>query len=168
MSISRILQSAVNASRSLFMGAVTRVSNGSPWPTLQVVLEDGGPLSNIPHFQPYGFASAPPLQAVALVVLLAGRPITILVDHGKFRLELQSGEVALFNDQGDFVRLGADRKITVKAGAEVILDAPNVRVLGTLTAETVQDSSGSMQEMRDAFNTHGHAANGLPPITPME
>lgn len=168
MSISRIVQTAVNAARVLMVGKLTRRTEGKHWPTVQVTDEGGAPLSDVPHLQPYGFGSAPPTDAVAVLSLVGGRPIAILLDHGQFRLELLPGEVALFNDKGDSVRLGTDRKITVVAGAEVVLDAPQVRVLGTLTAQSVEDSSGSMQEMRDVFNTHVHPSNGLPPVTLME
>jgi phage baseplate assembly protein V len=108
-------------------------------------------LNEMELFQQFGFTSAPPEQTELIVIPLGGRTsaaIVVATEHGTYRFKLDAqGEAALYNQWGDVVHMRQDRKIYMKAAAEVIVDAPlatftgnvqvdgDVHVDGTATAD---------------------------------
>lgn len=104
----------------------------------------GEALNDMELFQQFGFSSAPPDGTQLIVVPLGGRTsaaVVIATEHGIYRLKLgNKGEAVLYNQWGDFVHMRQDRKIHLKAAAEVTVEAPlatfsgDVQVAGTVTA----------------------------------
>jgi phage gp45-like len=83
---------------------------------------------------------------------------------------LAPGEVVLYDADGNRVHLRAGGIIEVRAATRIRLVAPQVEIVaddvtisGNLAvAGQVSDGAGSMQEMRDRFNAHGHPGGPAP------
>lgn len=82
---------------------------------LQVTALGGDPLDQIDKIQQYGFTSNPKPGAEGVIVFPAGdrsHGIVIAVDDRRYRLVgLQSGEVALYTDEGDYAWFKRGRKL---------------------------------------------------------
>lgn len=141
---------------------------------VQVTLLDEETRSEIERFQQYGFSCHPLEGAEAIVLAVGGsrsHMVALSIDDRRYRKkDLEPGEVALYTDEGDYVLFKRGRIVEVKAGTKVLVDAPdaeftgNVLVKGNLHIEgdttcdgNVSDANGSMQEMRDTFNSHTHS-----------
>ena len=111
--------------------------------------------------QPYGIASRPNAknstgQAEAILVNVAGNaelPICLVVADRRYFLALEAGEVALYDDQGQYVRLARDqvevvtpKKVIVEAtdGVELRTDGtPLLSQNGTLNGLAVDPYTGA-------------------------
>lgn len=101
---------------------------------LQVQGLRGAVESNVEHLEPFGFSSNPPEGSEGFEIRAGGSPShpVIIVAFGRdYRLHVEPGESIQFNQQGDFVKIDKNRKITVNAGGEVDVTAPNVKVTAT-------------------------------------
>lgn len=135
----------------------------------------GEQLQDVELMQQFGFTSAPPEGAQLIVLPLGGRTsaaVVVASEHGSYRLKLGAqGEMAIYNQWGDYVHMKADRSIHVKAAARLLVEAPlaeftgNVTVTGDLQVNRnitatldIKDAGGakSMAGMRQAYNTHTH------------
>ena len=143
---------------------------------LQLKALRGEVMSEVQQLIAYGFTSRV-LDADA-----AGEPEAVLVSKG---------EVVLYDDQGSSIRLERGQRIfievadsetsgefQVSAGTinldcdQANLNAPNgTTIVGSLTVTIdVADATGSMQAMRDIYNSHTHgetSSTTLPPDQPM-
>jgi phage gp45-like len=83
---------------------------------------------------------------------------------------LQPGEAVIYDADGNRVHLRAGGIVEVHAATRIRLVAPEVEVVAptmTLTgnlvvAGQVSDANGSMQEIRDRYNSHGHPGGSAP------
>lgn len=126
----------------------------------------GEKLQDVELFQQFGMTSAPPDGTQLIVVPLGGRTsasVIVATEHGSYRFKLGAkGEMAVYNQWGDFVHLRQDRRIHVKAAAEVIVEAPvasftgDVNVAGTVTADV--DVIGGGKHLKT--HQHGNVQNG--------
>ena len=101
--------------------------------TLQAEILDGELRDGVERVQEYGFTSHPFADADAIILSLSGtreKAIAIAVDDRRYRLKLQEGEVALFDDLGNAVKLLRD-KVHVVGVQEVRVEAPSVKVEST-------------------------------------
>jgi len=111
----------------------------------------------VPRLAEYGFVSMPPADADAVVLFLAGERssgVIIATNHQTFRMRnLATGEVAIHDDKGRFVLLGASG-IHVQGNADPIL----VETTGTITANAGGDidatSSGGSINLHAAAEIH--------------
>ncbi|KAK0357001.1 hypothetical protein LTR94_002221 [Friedmanniomyces endolithicus] len=91
---------------------VAGVDDSKTMQSLQVDLLDDETQDAVEHFQPYGFTAhpRPGAEAVALSVGgLRGHTLLLGVADRRYRITgLQEGEVAIHDDQGQFVLLGRD------------------------------------------------------------
>ncbi|NDY41244.1 phage baseplate assembly protein V [Dissulfurirhabdus thermomarina] len=156
-------------------GVLARVDDGAREQVVQVELL-AGEVRELERYQEYGFSSVPHAGSEGIVVCIGGtRDHGIMVATGDRRYRLTGmapGEVALYDDLGNVVRLGRDQ-VTVTAvqhleasaptcrlAAEVTIDG-NVTVHGDVTASgQISDLSGaggsSMSAMRATYNGHTH------------
>jgi phage baseplate assembly protein V len=85
----------------------------------------------VERFQNYGFTSVPHAGSEALVVFAGGlrsHGVVLAVEDRRYRLAgLEDGEVALFDDLGNVIKLGRER-IDVIGASEVRVEAPNVLI----------------------------------------
>lgn len=98
----------------------------------------------VERFQNYGLTSVPHAGAEALVVFAGGlrsHGVVLAVEDRRYRLTgLAEGEVALFDDLGNVIKLGRDA-ISVTATTRLTVDAPTVEV----TADNVTVISDNIQ-----------------------
>ena len=102
----------------------------------QVELLDDEVADGMERFQQYGLTSHPFPGAEAVVVCVGGtrsHGIIIAVEDRTYRLSgLETGEVALYDDQGQVVHLKRDG-IHIESELKVVVQAPTV----TVEADTV-------------------------------
>lgn len=103
---------------------------------LQVRIPGGQALSDVEHLEPFGFTSHPPQGSEAIVLSFNGNgshSVGLLVGDRRYRLVIEPGETALYNQQGDFLKLGMDGTATLKSATKAIIDTPDTEITGTLT-----------------------------------
>lgn len=109
------IKRALNAIRTPFRGVLKRVNSTAAVQTVQLNALAGETLQDNELFQHYGFTSNPLPGTMGVVVPLGGNTshgIIIATEHGKYRLTaLESGEVALYTDEGARVVLKRGRII---------------------------------------------------------
>lgn len=130
-----------------------------------------GEVRDCARFQQYGFTSFPHVGAEGVFLSLNGsrdQGVVICVDDRRYRLSgLEGGEVAIYTDEGDSIVLARGNVIRVNAGVKVEVNTPLATFSGNVAvAGNVSDANGSMQEMRDLYNGHGHP-DGTPPSPQM-
>lgn len=103
--------------RQAFRGVVGRVNSKGP---IQLLMADGlagEDLRDSEQFQEYGFTSNPPAGTMTVVLPVNGRTshgIIIATEHETYRLKgLETGEVALYTDEGARIVLKRGRIIQV-------------------------------------------------------
>lgn len=132
-------------------------------------------ISNREYLQHYGFTSRPQSGAELIIMREGNNIIAIASDDRRYRISLEEGEVALYDDLGQAVHLTREgvvvtspKKIsasapTVEISAEVkvLLDTPLLEVTGDIrSGGEVSDRKGTMQAMRDTHNQHVHPVQG--------
>lgn len=170
-------------------GILRLVNDGLKLQGVQVSLLADEVHDNVERFQEYGFTSHPHPGAEAIALSVGGsrdHAVVISIDDRRYRLKgLGAGEVALYDDQGQVIRLkrgkeihayGCDRLtadvavetvvtcplIRAVAATKVVLDTPlveatgNVHVAGGITcAGTYGDSGGKIVTPGDIESTGG-------------
>lgn len=127
--------------------------------------------TELQRLQEYGFTSVPLKGAEMLVVFLGGNrdnPAVISVFDKRHRSKngLEEGEVAIYHHAGNFIHLKNDGTIEITASDGVDING-DVRVVGDIEATgDITDKNGSMQEMRDTYNTHTHTETGATTLAP--
>lgn len=149
--ISRAILSAVNDSAKMQL--------------LQLQFTDTEFRGDAERFQNYGFTSVPQIGAEAAVVFVGGdrdHALVLAVDDRRYRLTgLQPGEVAIYTDQGDQIRIKRGGDIEITGASKISLNAPEVDLTGT----TDQVAKGSA--LNTAISNLGAAiASAVGSITP--
>jgi len=112
--------------------------DSGPVQVVQVRLIGDEVKDKVPRVAEYGFVSMPPDGADAIVLFLAGERssgVIIATNHQTFRMRnLATGEVAIHDDKGRFVLLGA-AGIHVQGNADPIL----AETTSTITAQAGGD-----------------------------
>ncbi|ARU30906.1 hypothetical protein CAP31_03910 [Sulfuriferula sp. AH1] len=178
------IQRALGSIRQAFRGVLTLVKSGGAVQLVQLDGLAGEQLQDAELFQHYGYTSNPPAGTMAIVLPIGGKTahgIIVATEHGSYRLQnLQSGEVAIYTDEGDSIVLKRGRLIeattqtfTLNAGVAINLNAPtitanastevalNTPVVAASTdvkaqGEVIDHGNKSMSSMRDVYNGHTH------------
>lgn len=87
-------------------------------------------ISDREYFQHYGFTSIPQPGAEGIAIDERNHIILIASDDRRYRIALKAGEVALYTDEGDYVKLGRNREITVAGGTSVQVQTPALIIEG--------------------------------------
>lgn len=124
--------------RGMIGRAIVRlVNDATKAQELQVDLLADESQDAVERLQNYGFTAHPHRGAEAVAICASGlrsHMIVIAVEDRRFRLTgLAEGEVALYDDLGNLVKLGRDR-IEIVAVNELAITAPLVAIDGTVTA----------------------------------
>lgn len=101
--------------------------------TVQVQVLEGEVLK-AQRIEPYGLSYLPKAGAQAYLVFPGGdraMGLALVVGDKRYQLELAEGEVALHDDEGNFVKLGRGGVVTIKASGHVNFETPSVRHNGT-------------------------------------
>lgn len=162
----------------LARGSVTAVNGAGKLRSLQIRMMAGETKDNIEHFEPYGFTAEVIAGSEPIAAFFDGdrsHGVVLLVADRRYRLTgLKSGEVALYDDQGQKIYLtrdgividGAGKPLviqnvptaTIKAGTKVRMETPLLEVTGEIKDKC--DSTGkTMSSMRGTYNGHNHAEN---------
>lgn len=105
----------------------------------------------VERFQNYGFTSVPHPGAEVLVVFAGGlrsHGVVLAVEDRRYRLTgLQEGEVALYDDLGNIVKLGREA-IAITAVTKLTVEAPAIEVTcdtADVSADRVTIASDNVQ-----------------------
>lgn len=133
---------------------------------LQIRLLAGEVKDSVEHMEPYGFTSAPHPGAEGVAVFPGGdrsHGVVIVAADRRYRLQgLETGEVALHDDQGMCVHLTREGPVVKAAGKPILFtDASKARfecpIESTGSITDMVDSGGkSMDQMRDTYDGHDH------------
>jgi phage baseplate assembly protein V len=142
--MSQVLQGAVERLyRRILLavgrGRITLVDDSGPVQKVQIRLSPLELRDKTPRLAEFGFTSNPPAGSDAVPVFVAGdrsNAVIIATGNQTYRLRgLASGEVALYDSRGQSVELRQDGirvitplKVTVTAGGDMKLSAPNIEL----------------------------------------
>ncbi len=140
---------------------------------------------SVERFQEYGFTSVPHPEAEAVCVFPGGsrsHGIVIAVEDRRYRLKgLTAGEVALYTDEGDYIKLKRGNEIevntatlTINSSTKVVVNTPKATfsadveikgkldVVGDIAGEAdIIDKDGSIGGVRTWGNGHDHNETGV-------
>jgi phage gp45-like len=127
--------------------------------TVQVQVLEGEVLK-AQRIEPYGLSYRPKPGAQAYLVFPGGdraMGLALVVGDKRYQVELAEGEVALHDDEGNFVKLGRGGVVTAKASAQIVLDAPAVLVTGAVTMLAgLAVTGGLTNNGKNVGHTHAH------------
>lgn len=150
-------------------GVVESVDDTPMMRTVQAEFLPGDVREGLEHFEPYGFTSRVKEGAEAIGAFFNGdrsHGVVLVTADRRFRLHVEEGEVAVFDDQGQKVVLKRDGILvetpknltatvggnavatvsgttTLKSGA-VTIDAPSVHITGTLSVDGHISGAGGL------------------------
>ena len=133
-------------------GVLRGVSDTGKRQMLQVELLKGELRDGLERMQNYGMTSHPLGGDVAVAFLGGNREqgIALIVDDRRYRLSLQPGEVALYDDLGNTVQLLRDR-VKINAVQKLEIVAPTVTIAGDVTITGTLTNNG-----KAVGSTHTH------------
>jgi len=145
--------------------------------TASVEVAEGIWRDDVEIMMPYGFAAHIPEDgAMGLVLPMGGDEgdmVILPVANPSVRMGgLKEKEVGIYNADGDKMILTPGGVMDIQTGAEIFITTDTgVTITATLTKVVgdfectghVSDKNGSMQEMRDKYNNHGHPDASAPP-----
>lgn len=143
-------------------GVLRSVNDSNGRQQLQVELLKGELRDGVEHMQNYGFTSHPTGGDVAVAFIGGNREqgIVLAVDDRRYRISLEAGEVAMYDDQGNKVELLREM-IKVTAVAKVQIVAPDIEIIGNLKIQGNIDSTGTITNNgKRVDSTHTHASGG--------
>jgi len=148
-------------------GVMRGVNDSNGRQQLQVELLKNELRDGVEHMQNYGFTSHPKGGDVAVAFIGGNREqgIVLVVDDRRYRISLEPGEVAIYDDQGNKVELLRDM-IKVTAVAKIQIDAP----VGEFNISQLDINGTSLKHNgKDIGATHKHggvtigtASSGVP------
>lgn len=178
------IKRALGKIRLAFRGVLNLVDSSGPVQLVHVEGLSNEPLPDVELFQHYGYTSNPPADTMAIILPIGGKTshsIIVATEHGSYRLKnLETGEVAIYTDEGDSIilkrghvievttqtfRVNASTAIelnaptiTGNASASIELNTPTVAASADVTAQgEIRDhGSKTMSGMRGVFNGHTH------------
>lgn len=145
------------------------VYDGNKAQLVQASMLDGEVRDKMERMAEYGFTSNPKPGSQGVAVFVGGeRGHGIMIatcDYTCRMPGLASGEVAIYDDQGQSVHLTRDGIVVKGAGKPITFtDAPlarfemDIQATGTIT-DLVDSGGRAMDSMRDVYNGHTHAEN---------
>lgn len=104
----------------LARGTVVLVDALKKMQSLQMRLTAGELKDNAEHFEPYGFTSNPLAGAEVLTAFIGGdrsHAVVLVAADRRYRIQsLESGEVAIYTDEGDKIHFKRGRIIDIETG----------------------------------------------------
>jgi phage baseplate assembly protein V len=140
----------------LARGTVVLVDALKKMQSLQLRLTADELKDNVEHFEPYGFTSNPLAGAEVLTAFIGGdrsHAVVLVASDRRYRIqELESGEVAIYTDEGDKIHLKRGRIIdietetlNIKASGSVNFDTPTITQTGQIVSQGDQVAGGISQ-----------------------
>lgn len=141
------------------LGLVKLVYKSDKQQQLQAAMLDGELRDKLKHYQNYGFTHHPHNDAECLTLFANGdkaEGLVVAVNDRRYHMQVEQGEVALYDDQKqvvyltrDGIRIETARRIDLKA-SDMTVDVPLVKFTGDI------DVSG----IRFLPHTHGGVERG--------
>lgn len=150
-------------------GVVESVDDTPMMRTVQAEFLPGDVREGLEHFEPYGYTSRVKEGAEAIGAFFNGdrsHGVVLVTADRRFRLHVEEGEVAVFDDQGQKVVLKRDgilvetpKNLTATVGGNTVatvsgtttihsgavtIDAPSVHMTGTLSVDGLITGTGGM------------------------
>jgi phage baseplate assembly protein V len=156
-------------------GVVQLVNDGKKQQLVQVGALEGedieGAGEGAEHFHPYGLSSIPKDGAECVVVFPngdRGHPLVVAVSDRRYRpTGGQAGEVCMYTDEGDVIRLGRGHIVSVETEGEVrlgsaaasgdvvvqsALDYFLVKLAAAIAITSVADGKNALSNLLNALN----------------
>lgn len=115
---------------------LTAVNDSENMQFVQLKALAGESLDKIRRFQEFGFTSNPPSGTEAIMISLGGNrenAVIIATDHRQYRFKpLQSGESAIYTDDGTYIVLKKAGEVEIKTATHVNIDVPDATFTGNL------------------------------------
>lgn len=118
---------------------------------VQVKVLDGEALNNISRVEPYGFSYRPKPGCQTYLLFPSGDRsygVALVIGDKRYQVDLVEGEVALHDDEGNWVHIKRGGVIEAKAATKVIASTPlfettqDAKIGGNLTVVGQTSSSG--------------------------
>lgn len=140
-------------------GVLRGVDDSNGRQQLQVELLKDELRDGVEHMQNYGFTSHPKGGDVAVAFIGGNREhgIVLVVDDRRYRIPLEAGEVAIYDDLGNKVELLREMiKITAVQHVEVV--APTIKLVGNLDVVGNITTTGTVvNNSKNIGSTHQHS-----------
>lgn len=148
----------------LARGTVVLVDALKKMQSLQMRLTAGELKDNAEHFEPYGFTSNPLAGAEVLTAFIGGdrsHAVVLVAADRRYRIQsLESGEVAIYTDEGDKIHFKRGRIIDIETGTLNIKATTAVNFETPVINQTGQIISGGDQ-LAGGISQIGHVHTGV-------
>ncbi len=170
-------------------GIVRRVDDSGETQVADAETHEGVLRSSVEVLQAFGVASAPPAEGATMLLLAVGGDqgdmvaLPIACPGARFG-NLAAGETVVYDAAGNRLHfrngglvelkvaakvLVQTKRVEIEAAAEGVKITGDVEIVGNLKVSgEVEDHAGTMQEMRDRYNAHGHPGAAAPPSPLMD
>lgn len=159
-SVSKMMAPLKRGLQMLVARAVVTAVGGGKAQSVQVALLAGEAKDAVEHAEPYGFTAHPQAGATAVVVFVGGdrsHGIATVVSDPRVRPgNLAAGEVCVYTDEGDEIRIQRGGTIRITAKTKVRIEAPLLEVTGEIKDRCDTGDGRTLSGMRDTFDAHTH------------
>ncbi|WP_180131856.1 phage baseplate assembly protein [Rhodoferax sp. BLA1] len=124
---------------------------------VQVGVLDGETVPKARRVEPYGLSYRPKPGCQVYLVFPGGdraEGIALVIGDKRYQMDLAEGEVALHDDEGNFVKMGRGGVVTIKASGHVNLETPSVRHNG-IEIGTPHTHGGVLRGGASTYGVHG-------------
>lgn len=161
----------------LARGTLSALNRARKMQRIQARLLGSESKQSLEWFENYGFTSAPLSGAELLAAFIDGdrsHGIVLAVADRRFRVALEEGEAAVYDDLGHKVHLtrdgividGLDHDLLLKSTTKVRFDTPQLECTGEIKDRCDSDGK-TMEAMRNDYNIHNHTTSpNAPAPTP--
>jgi phage gp45-like len=158
--LSRLMAPIARRMRLMVSRAVVElVNDATRLQAVQVSLLSDEVRDSVERFQEYGFTSVPLPGAEAVALSVSGNRdhvVVVATDDRRYRkIGLQPGEVAIYNNLGDYAIFRAG-SMEVRHSTRIDLTAPVVAVSGNLTVGGTIVATGQITGAGKNLSTHVH------------
>jgi phage baseplate assembly protein V len=101
----------------------------------------GETIADREYFQHYGFTSRPLAGAEGIIICEGNHVVMIASDDRRYRIALEDGEVCLYSDEGDHIRLKRGKEIYIKSGGKLTAVIENEVSITTKAAKITASNS---------------------------
>ncbi|RQS55729.1 MULTISPECIES: phage baseplate assembly protein V [Burkholderia] len=153
--VKKQIDRALSGVRQAYRAVISLCASDTPVQLAQVDGLAGETTPDIELFQHYGITSNPPAGTMAVVLPLGGKTshgVIVATENETYRIQgLQSGEVAIYTDEGDSIvfRRGRIIDITtetlnITASKKITMDTPIVEMTERLNVQEQITGQGGM------------------------
>ncbi|MFP8400803.1 phage baseplate assembly protein V [Raoultella ornithinolytica] len=173
------IRAALRGIRLAFRGRLTRVKSDLTIQQVQLKGLAGEQLQDAELFQHFGFTSCPPAGTQCIVLPIGGQTshsIIIATENGAYRLQVASGEMAIYSDEAAYVHIKRGRIVEVECDEYLVntkkytVKAEDYDVTATAganfetpllkTSDQLADGKSTLDAIRETYDDHDHDHGG--------